>query len=448
MPVNTLKALKERRGKAVERMQAAHKTLQEKPADADSRKAFDEAGEEVRGLDQQIADEERMAKVLADAQQFGGPGNEDRTLDPNTEADDPIANLRSDRYSVLRVMDAVAEGRAINGYEGEIAQELEKRFGKKANGSLIPLNLRMGPGLSGRGTGAESRAALSTSTGAGAVPTILGPSLIEALRDRVVLPMLGAQVMSDMVGTFDIPKVTAIPTFSWVAEATAGSASDATIGKITFTPTTVTAWSTMTRRFMKQTSIDAELFARNQLLLSLARAMDYGGIAGSGASNQPTGLIYNTDTNLIALGTNGAALTWADIVEFESLVAADNADMNTMAYLFNAVTRGKLKTTEKSSGYPVFLWENGTTPVNGYAAAVSNQVPSNLTKGTASGICSAAVFGDFSQIIYALWGGADILVDPYTSGKAGDVLVICHQDMQVKNRHDEAFTRCVDILTA
>jgi hypothetical protein len=39
-------------------------------------------------------------------------------------------------------------------------------------------------------------------------------------------------------------------------------------------------------------------------------------------------------------------------------------------------------------------------------------------------VCSAAIFGDFTQIIYALWGGLDTLVDPYTGGTAGNVRII------------------------
>ena len=41
----------------------------------------------------------------------------------------------------------------------------------------------------------------------------------------------------------------------------------------------------------------------------------------------------------------------------------------------------------------------GGTPasVNGYPLYFTNQVPSNLTKGTSSGVCSAVLMGDFSQ---------------------------------------------------
>jgi hypothetical protein len=36
--------------------------------------------------------------------------------------------------------------------------------------------------------------------------------------------------------------------------------------------------------------------------------------------------------------------------------------------------------------------------INGYPFEMSNHIPSNLTKGTAAGTCSA-VFGDFSKLV-------------------------------------------------
>jgi len=442
MPKNTVKDLRERRGVAVKRVNEIHEKLSGDVSGEERAKLNAEFNERMSEIDSLDGDIKRFAQVeaLQDATD-DGPGNETRTFNGKTEDDDPIANLDSNKYSLLRAVSCVAEGRKVDGYEGEISQELEQRFGKKANGFCVPYNLRMDAGLRMGGT---ERRDLDTTAGAGALPTVQSPSMIELLRNRVVLRQLGATVLADMVGTFDIPKETGEPTFSWVAESAAGSQADGSIGKVTFTQKTVTAWTVLSRRFRLQTSIDAENFARMQLMKGLAVALDYGGIAGPGTANNVTGLINNTSTNLVSIGTNGGALTWAKVVEFESSVAADNADFGTMGYLANAVTRGSMKTIEKASGTARFLWEGNE--VNGYAATVSNQLPSNLTKGSGTNL-SAAVFGDFSQLVMALWGGADVLADPYTGGTAGDMRLIIHQDCDIQNRHDEAFARCVDIVT-
>jgi len=446
MPVNTVKAIKERRAAAVKELNDLHNKLNAADAGSDEARTlgqqFDEKSEAIQAIDADLTRASRVEGLQHSLETEATPGSEDRTFGGDPERDDIIANLDSDRYSLLRAAQQMLEGREVNGYEGEISQELQHRFGSKANGFMLPWNLRCDLGAVGR---VENRD-LDTTEGAGALPTVQSPTMIQLLRNRVVVRQLGATVLSDLVGTFDVPKETSEPSFYWVAESTAGTESDGSVGKVTFAGKTVTAWTTISRRFMKQTSVDAENFTRYQLLQGLARATDYGALAGPGTSDNVTGVINNTDTNLVAMGTDGAAPTWAKIVEMESAVAADNADIGTMGYVFNAVTRGKLKTTEKASNTAQFLW-SGDNTVNGYGAAVTNQLPSNLEKGSSGTVCSAGVFGDFSQLMIGFWGGPDIIVDPFTEAPAGNVRMTIHQDMDIQNRHDEAFSRVVDFLT-
>jgi hypothetical protein len=88
--------------------------------------------------------------------------------------------------------------------------------------------------------------------------------------------------------------------------------------------------------------------------------------------------------------------------------------------------------------------------VNGYPFHVTNQVSSTLTKGsgTGVGVCSAIFFGNWADLIIGMWGGLDILVDPYTGGTAGTVRVIALQDVDVAVRHAESFAAMLDALTA
>jgi hypothetical protein len=148
-------------------------------------------------------------------------------------------------------------------------------------------------------------------------------------------------------------------------------------------------------------------------------------------------------------GTNGAAPTWANIIALETAVAFANADIGNMGYLTNAKVRGKLKSTEKfttSNGMPVY--ESGNTPLNGYQAAITNAVPSNLTKGSASGVASAIIFGNFADLMIGMWGSLDLMVDPYTGSTAGTVRVVALQDVDVAVRNIESFATMVDALTA
>ena len=306
-------------------------------------------------------------------------------------------------------------------------------------GIMIPHTLRMASRAEHRGT------VTGLTQGVGLIPTILAPTLIDILREQVVLRQLGCQILSDMVGAFAIPKKTTKTGFEWVAEATAATATDVVIGTVAFAEKTLTGWTKITRSFVKQTSQDAEMLVRNDLTEGVAVGLDNGGINGTGASNQPTGLLAVSGTNSVVIGTNGGPITWAKTVEVETAVGTANAGGNAPAYLTNSKVRGAMKTITKDSGSGQFIMQNGE--VNGTQLAMSNLVPSNLTKGSSSGVCSALLYGDFSNLIMALWGGLDIVVDPYTLSTAGDIRITAFQSADVNVRHAAAFSKCVDLTT-
>jgi HK97 family phage major capsid protein len=151
----------------------------------------------------------------------------------------------------------------------------------------------------------------------------------------------------------------------------------------------------------------------------------------------------------VAGGTNGAAPTWDHIVKLETEVAVDNADIGALAYMTNPKVRGKLKATPRTATYgDIMVWEGNDTPLNGYPAYVTNQVRSDLTKGTSSGVCSAIFFGNWNDLLIGMWGALDILVDPYSNSTSGTVRVVAFQDVDIAVRHPESFAAMLDALTA
>lgn len=290
------------------------------------------------------------------------------------------------------------------------------------------------------------RRALDTTAGSGSIPTIQSGMMIDLLRNRVLLARLGATMLNGMVGDFEIPKQTAAGTAQWVAEAGAAAASNQTIGQVAFSPKTLSAHTDVTRKFVKQTSIDAEQFVRNDLTRVLAIELDRAGFNGSGTGAEPEGILQNAGITTVDLGANGGAPTWAKVVEMETVVAQQNADINTLAYVTNAQGRGKLKVTEKATGTAKFLWDDGNL-LNGYQAHATQQIPANLADGTGTNL-SAMVFGDFSTVFIALWGAVDVLVDPYSLSTSGGVRIVFLQDLDIKFRHAESLSKIVDMITA
>jgi HK97 family phage major capsid protein len=394
-------------------------------------------------LEKRVAVLDRVEAVEADGERsLGG-----RHADPPKRGVDPLADTDHE-YSLLRAYRCML-GIEKGGLETEVSEEIAKRSNKPAQGLYIPWN------LSNRRHREElrERRSLSTTTGAGGIAAILGTELIELLRNRMVLNAMGARVMTDMVGgSFSLPKQTAGSTVYWVAEGNSPTGSNLTIGQVTWTPRTAGAFTDLTRKFVLQTSLDAEMLAREDLARQMAIEMDRVGLNGSGSGVQPLGILQDPGVPTLALGTNGALPTWANVVNLEKLVAQANAEAGKLGYVTSNGGRAIMKQTAKiGSTFPFFLWENdrdGVGELNGRRAFASEQVPSNLTKGSASGICTALIYGNWDSATYAFWGGMDTMVDPYTGSTSGTVRFVMLQDLDFQLRYEQSFAKTVDMLQA
>ena len=347
------------------------------------------------------------------------------------------------RFSFVRALNALANptnrrAQEEAAFEREASDAFGAQLGRSAQGFFVPVEVQTRDLVAGTPTAGGNTVATN----------LLAGNFIELLRNKLALTGMGAQFLSGLVGQIAIPRQTSGATSYWVAESGAPTESQQAFDQVTMSPKTVGAFTDISRKLLLQSSIDVESFVRNDLATVLALAIDLAAINGSGASNQPTGILNTAGIGSVVGGTNGLAPTWAHMVDLESQIAVANADVASMGYLTNAKVRGKLKQTSKVSGQNGFIWEAGNTPLNGYMAGVSNQVPSNLTKGTSAGVCSAILFGNFADLIIGQWGVLDLMVDPYSGSTSGTVRVVALQDVDVAVRHAESFAAMKDALTA
>jgi HK97 family phage major capsid protein/HK97 family phage prohead protease len=339
-------------------------------------------------------------------------------------------------FSIVRAVNALVTGNWNDaGFEREMSDGMASKLGKRAQGFYIPTDVLM----------RDINVTTSTAGGHTVATDLLSGSFIDMLRNKMATVGLGATMMNDLVGNIAIPRQTGGATSYWVAESGAVTESQAAFDQVTMSPKTVGSMSDISRKMLLQSSLDVEAFVRNDLATSLALAIDLAAINGSGSSNQPTGVLNTSGIGSVVGGTNGAAPDWADIVDLESQLALDNADLGNLGFLTNAKVRGKLLQTEKASSTGQFVWSDNNT-LRGYNAAVSNQVPSNLTKGSTT-TCSAILFGNWADLIIGTWGGIDINVDTSTGSSSGTVRVVALQDVDIAVRHAESFAAMKDATT-
>ena len=343
-------------------------------------------------------------------------------------------------FNILNGLNALAnpnnaQARSAAAFEFECSGEVAKKMGRAAGGFYLPSDVQR-----------RDLTAGTANAGGYSVATELR-GFIDILRNAMVIDKAGAVFLSGLQGNIAIPKLSAAGTAYWVAENGAPTESQQTMAQVTMSPKTVGAYTDISRQLILQSSLDVQNMVTRDLATIIGLGIQQAAINGAGSGNEPTGILTAVTASQVG-GTDGLAPTWAHIVGLESDVSANNADVGTLGYLTNAKVRGKLKVTQKfasTNGMPV--WTDGNTPLNGYAAHVTNAVPSNLTKGNQS-LSSAIIFGNFADLVIGLWGATDILVDPYTGGAAGTVRVRVLQSCDVALRHVESFATMEDALTA
>lgn len=364
---------------------------------------------------------------------------------PNIETvsedrNDPVNFPDPSKYRLLRAINLLADKRPVNGYEGEISQEIATRTESTPAGFYMPPNLAMRASLPG-----EKRA-FDTTAGVGGIPTILDTGrFIDSLKAVPVVARMGATYLTDLVGALAIPRMSTNVQTYFVGESTAPTQSNPVLDQATLAAHTLGAYTLITRRMRHQTSLDVENMVRRNMLWFMALGIDNAALNGTGASNQPTGLLNNSNISTTAIGTNGGDVSWGNLVGMESAINDANAMADNMGYLTSQLGRGKMKTLTKiaSSQYSGFLWD-ADNEVNGYKSMASTLMPKTLTKGSGTNL-TAILFGNWASLLIGLWGGIDIIVDPYSNSTAGDLKVTMLQDLDVTVQHPESFNKIVDM---
>jgi HK97 family phage major capsid protein len=345
-------------------------------------------------------------------------------VEPVTEkaADIGMSSKQVREFSFQRAINALANPgdrklQEAAAFERECSEAAAAKAGKTAQGIMVPNEVL------------RRDLTVGTASAAGdLVGTDFRPgSFIELLRNRSALAGLGVASLTGLSGNVAIPRQTGAATAYWVAESGSPTESNQTVDQVNLSPKTVGAFTDYSRKLMLQSSIDVEQMIRQDLATVLALEIDRVGLYGLGNSNQPLGVKLTTGINTKDFAANTP--TYAEVVEMESLIAADNADIGAMAYLMNASMRGALKTKDKGTDTGAYVFEPGGT-VNGYNAVVSNQVATN-----------DIFFAVWSQLIMAMWSGLDLTVDPYTHSTSGTVRVVALQDVDFAVRHPEGFCR-------
>lgn len=346
------------------------------------------------------------------------------------------------KFSMVRIARALAnpqdrKAQEDAGFERELSEAARSKQVKQDSGNwVIPSDVLRSAVFEGfeqaqRDTGMSlgSNGQMgSGATGSSLVATnLLASSYIDILRNRATFTH-GIAMLGGLIGNIDIPKQTAATQGYWIGEGDDATESNMDFGQLTMSPKTLAAYTDVTRKFLMQSSLDVESLIRRDLARSMGLAIDLSGYYGAGSNHQPTGL-----KNLAGIASAtfaGSQPTFAELVNMETSVALKNADVAGMRYKARADFRGYAKQTLKFPGTPSpagTIWEPGDT-VNGYACDISNQINTG-----------DMFFGNFADVLMGMWGGLEMMVDPYSNSKSGGIRIVTFQDIDWQVRRVESF---------
>ena len=354
------------------------------------------------------------------------------------------------RYSLQRAMQLLDKGKQLDGMEAEMHQEAqnEARYaGKNIEGIGIPsiafghiFGEQRGMTVTGQTAEAGDQGGMSVMTEK--------EGLIMALRPKLALAQLGVVTMGGLQGNVDLIKGTSTAA-AWEDEIEENAETSITTSKASFSPKRLGAYGKISKQLLYQSEFNFQQIFVNDMLAAIAQAVESAAISGATSAKNPVGILSTTGIGSVVGGASGLAMAWDHLVKLEKEVAVDNALVGSLGYLTNAKVRAALKATKIDAGSGLFVWPAGANELNGYKVAISNLVPSNLTKvngGTTITDLSAAIFGDWSQMYLGQWAGMDLVVDPYTLATTGQVKYVVNSWWDVFVKRPEAFAAMVDII--
>jgi HK97 family phage major capsid protein len=362
---------------------------------------------------------------------------------PTPPALDPQLEREQRKFSLRALVAGAAGLPGVDwGREREISQETARRSGRTFDGYAVPMHVF------------EQRIVTTALPAGGPGANIIatdyrGDQYIDRLRAALRIRQLGARVLSGLTGNVAIPRLKTSATGGWVAENAALTPSDPEFEQVTLSPKHVGALVEWSRNLLLQPSPDIEDLMRDDFAKVLARAVDAAAINGSGTAGQPLGILGTSGIGDVALGTAGGAPTWASVVSLVGVVEQADAAPEGGAFLTNAKATAKMRSTVRVATTDSRMIMEERTTLAGYPLSVSSLVPSTLVKGGSGAVCSALIFGDWSDLLLGYWSELDLLVNPYdsTAYPKGNVLLRGFISMDLKLRHPQSFGAIKDMLT-
>jgi len=347
-----------------------------------------------------------------------------------------LTQKEKQNYSLIRAIQAAADNNwGSAGFEKEISDEIASRTGKQPRSFYVPDH-----GY----THQRTLSAVTGSSGSGfsdltVAENLLTDRFIDALISTSILGQVGATRFEGLVGDVKIPKFSANASVTFQTETGSVANNEPDFGQISMTPKTAANKIQISRQLLHQgLNGNLETTLRNHMVRLFAAKLDNVALKGGG-SNEPSGVLQTTGIGDVeSAGTSGnAALTYGNVVDIWSEVAADNALLGSLYWVTHPRVVGKLMQTLVAASTDSRMIMQDTNSLLGYPLVQTTQMPSSSPY--------TLLFGNFTDLYLGFFGALDVLVDPYGAAGNSTVNLYFYQMMDVAVARPESFAAAQDV---
>lgn len=339
------------------------------------------------------------------------PYEPDEPDEPDDKDDDYKENISNrnkmkKQFSLLKAINDIANNRSLDAVSQAVinagADEM-RSAGQSFSGQIqLPV---------------ESRAAVTVTDEHDDVIEVQFADLLTPLRAKNVLVAAGAKYMSGLIGDVQVP-IMGAGNVTWEGEVASAKEAGYTFTSKKLQPKRLTAYVDISKQFLVQDSIGAEQAIRADIVAAINSKLE-STILGSaqGSTTTPAGIFYGQSPKTIA--------TFKDICDLEASIEDANV-IGECKYVMSNKAKAALRNMPKSTKSTQLVMENGEvdgTPV----LNTSNVEAQNIA------------YGDWNNLAIGQWGSIDLVVDPYTLAKDGQVRIVINAFFDAVTLRPEAF---------
>lgn len=243
------------------------------------------------------------------------------------------------------------------------------------------------------------------SAGGFVVPDEAIPQVIEKLKAEVIAFQLGAREIPAVGAPIMIPRVGTSVTANWMTgENQTITASDLGLQQIELSPKTLAARVILSNQLLEMSAPSADSMVEADMVSQLALGLDSGILQGAGASGSPLGII--NDASVLTEGIS-AVITFMELSGFPDALAVANSLRGSLGWamhpsMFTQIMQMK---SENLAAGTASLDVTRHAVTEGKPESILGYKYATTTAFTAATNANSMVFGNWDDILVAMWGG-------------------------------------------